>query len=484
MRVTISVFFLLCFEIISAQEYGIQWLLGYNESVLDFRNDTLINYPIGAFMPIFLTNANICDSSGNLLYYTNGIYIAGKNGVALKNGDSLSPCTHSDDNRCCGLDIPQGVLFLPMPGNSRYYYLFHMSDDTFGGYRPGTLYYSIIDEQGNGGKGAVIEKNTIYYKGIFKDGGMTACKHANGRDWWIVMSDLNDTYYKFLLTPNGIADTLVQSIGPSYKNDVNVPYCKFSRDGSKYVTSVIQGPILIMDFDRCSGEFSNPDTLFNEACLPPSSCNGASSIEFSPNGRFLYVTNTLVLNQYDLSSATPQQDSIAIHIDSDTDVIKTGFLQLAPNGKLYASCYNGGYYFIHAVNSPDLKGDSCIYVDTAFTTLTAASNNFPNMVNYNLGSLRGSGCDTIFTDIRTESQEARLLRVLPNPADKYFYVEMGMQGNYEVDLLNVTGQIMDKKETRQVDIFDTGHLASGVYFLRAIDKTTDKEFTRKVVVQH
>ena len=74
---------------------------------------------------------------------------------------------------------------------------------------------------------------------------------------------------------------------------------------------------------------------------------------------------------------------------------------------------------------------------------------------------------------------------MPNPADKYLYVEMGMQGNYEFDLINETGQILATRQTRQVDIFDTGNLANGVYFIRVVDKATGAEIeTRKVVVVH
>jgi hypothetical protein len=65
------------------------------------------------------------------------------------------------------------------------------------------------------------------------------------------------------------------------------------------------------------------------------------------------------------------------------------------------------------------------------------------------------------------------------------YVEMGMQGNYEFDLLNMVGQIVDKKETRQVDNFDTERLASGIYFLRVIDESNINNIaTKKLVVQH
>jgi hypothetical protein len=62
---------------------------------------------------------------------------------------------------------------------------------------------------------------------------------------------------------------------------------------------------------------------------------------------------------------------------------------------------------------------------------------------------------------------------------------MGMQGNYEFDLLNATGQVVAKTETRQVDIFDTESLSSGIYFIRVIDLTTEAEVaTKKVVLAH
>ena len=106
------------------------------------------------------------------------------------------------------------------------------------------------------------------------------------------------------------------------------------------------------------------------------------------------------------------------------------------------------------------------------------------MINYNLGILYGSGCDTI-TGVTSLFAGDNPLRLMPNPADKYLYVEMGMQGNYEFDLLNATGQVIERKETRQVDNFDTENLASGAYFLKVIDeKSLNTTITKKLVVQH
>jgi len=153
-------------------------------------------------------------------------------------------------------------------------------------------------------------------------------------------------------------------------------------------------------------------------------------------------------------------------------------LQTAENGKLYGSTWNGGLKALHVVNHPDLKGDSAGFVYGGQPTLTQNALSLPNLINYKLGSLVGSGCDTIPTGVAQQTI-SNSLRVLPNPADKYAYVEMGAQGNYEFDLLTVSGQVMATKQTQQVDIFDTETLAPGVYFLRVTDKTTGAQLAAK-----
>jgi hypothetical protein len=239
-----------------------------------------------------------------------------------------------------------------------------------------------------------------------------------------------------------------------------------------------------MDFDRCTGDFSNPLVIFNNASTIPSQhASGAASEEFSPNGRFVYVSTVVNLNQYDLWADTIQ-DSAQIYVADSGDFYQIDMLQLATNGKLYGCTWNGGLNALHVVNYPDSGGGSCGFVYGGQPTLSLNSNELPNMINYNLGPLIGSGCDTIPAGLNKVA-ENDLLRIMPNPADKYLYVEMGMQGNYEFDLLNATGQVVAKTETRQVDIFDTESLSSGIYFIRVIDLTTEAEVaTKKVVLAH
>jgi hypothetical protein len=160
-------------------------------------------------------------------------------------------------------------------------------------------------------------------------------------------------------------------------------------------------------------------------------------------------------------------------------------LQLAPNGKIYLSAWAGlvTYDSLHVINNPDAKGDSCNFKYASQPTYSH-NNNIPNMVNYRLGPLVGSGCDTIPTAIQQPTAGSQQPRIIPNPANKYTYVEMGTQRNYEFELLNAIGQVIDKKETMQVASFDTENLSSGVYFLQVLDKTTLQKMSSKLVVVH
>jgi hypothetical protein len=64
-----------------------------------------------------------------------------------------------------------------------------------------------------------------------------------------------------------------------------------------------QSYIVLMDFDKCTGLFSNPrDSIFNQIVAvhyPLQTESGA----FSANGRFVYICDRLSINQYDLWSS-------------------------------------------------------------------------------------------------------------------------------------------------------------------------------------
>ncbi|MFN8288461.1 MAG: T9SS type A sorting domain-containing protein [Chitinophagales bacterium] len=467
-----------------AQLYDAQWVTGPNTSILDFRTaDTVLLSNQPQDMPMEATNASICDENGNLLFYSNGIYIADRNGDTVLNGSNLSPCVYTDYKYYVGININQGALFIPKPGSNDIYYLFHFSNDTFNYARPATLYYSVIDKNAIFGLGLVISKNNVFGKGAYREGGFTACKHANGRDYWLVMGQSsNNTFEKYLLTPDTILGPFLQSIGPPYLPPYDIAYSKFSLDGSRYATVTYEGYLLVLDFDRCTGEFSNPLPIYNNISTQPVTqpLSGGESLEFSPNGQYIYVEARLTIVQYDLL-ATNVQDSVIVYRSDSNDQAQISYLQRGPNGKIYCSTWNGGYYFLHVINKPDEKGDSCEFVYAGQPTLSLNSMNLPNLINYRLGPLAGSGCDTI-SGIGGLHEERRELIISPNPASTDVSISVPLYlKDARITIIDAQGKTILQEPFYLTHHYNCSNWPAGTYFVTVTDGR--KSYTGKVVKQ-
>ena len=91
-------------------------------------------------------------------------------------------------------------------------------------------------------------------------------------------------YYSLLLTPNGLSTPFYQQIGP-YLQYNSLGQSVFNPQGNKYANVDHINYLQIMDFDRCSGLFSNP------VHIPILDSAFASGAAFSPNGRYLYIAS-------------------------------------------------------------------------------------------------------------------------------------------------------------------------------------------------
>lgn len=475
------------------QLYDAQWAFGsLKPTVMDVKNDTAVLVDSLANVRLSFTAASICDPAGNLLFASNGFSIYDKYGHLVENGDSISPCAYSNNNSA-QLPITQCVLFIPMPDNDSLYYLFHYSYDTLQNTRPNKFYYSLLNAKANNGLGKVIDKNNVIYSGaIFSGCRMTATKHANGRDWWLIRQGWNNNFfYKFLVTKDSIYLSDIQAIGPNFQNGLNDfrGQCKFSLDGSMFATIARYQKLLLMDFDRCSGEFSNPRARYNNSSSDPvnSPITGGIGLEFSSNGEFIYTTTVegprIKIAQYEVNILGMAGDSVMMsYVDTaNADVFN---IQMGYNGKVYAAYFHGTLKFIHIINKPDLKGMNCDFVYLGQPTYSLSSKHVPNLIAYRLGALAGSGCDTISTASPLTPKGGIKPRVFPNPVDKAFYIEMPQQGDYVFEMYNEQGRLVEKRTTKQVDIINVEQLQSGVYFLSVKDKSGKALSTMPVIVQH
>jgi hypothetical protein len=280
------------------------------------------------------------------------------------------------------------------------------------------LYYTLIDINQDSGLGGVISKNNI----IVSDSlswGIAACKHANGRDWWVLgMKDSSDVIYKILYTADGVSNISTQSLGFFPIPIENGAQIGFSLDGSMFVCNTYDNPVarnssvILCDFDRCNGNFTNTRTI------PVSSGEYIWGMSFSPNGQYLYASTSSYIFQ--INTSTLAVDTVAVYDGFSFPIpnAATTFMHqyLAANGKIYLTSGNGVQH-LHEINYPDSAGLACDVQQHAVFLGVWHFRSVPNHPNYNLGPVLGSVCDSLSVGLAEQLHDFHF-GMAPNPVSE------------------------------------------------------------------
>jgi len=434
LSLAILIFF---FENIDAQaKYDNNWTLGYGKKATDSNGISgggMIMSFDSSSPTILYTGfksdrpaACISDRKGRFLAYTQGCSVWNRNLEKMLNGDSLNP-GRTSFFYCPGTyPVWQGSLFLPMPGSDSLFYLLHIrSDDKE--YSPINLLYTVIDATGDGGNGEVITKNNVILSdSLFLDKYVSATRHANGQDWWIMVPQVNKNgYHLTLLTPQGIEYKGIQNLG----NDLNLSNCctqaAFSADGGKFFKNNMAG-LTMLDFNRCDG------TLSNAKFLPyDSTYSGWGGVVTSPNSRYLYLLAGNYVSQFDLQAADvfATRQTVATY-DGGVAPFPARFFQAqrGPDGKIYAVSTNSNN-ILHVIHSPDEPGLACNVEQRGLVLPALTGYILVNFANYRLDSLPKSYCDSLSgfdPEPRLAQREPVGLDVYPNPAtDEATFEQLG-----------------------------------------------------------
>jgi len=344
-------------------------------------------------MGLDYTSVTLSDKKGNLLVYSNGIQVLNSKNNRVENGDSLTWGNLTQEWYAEGFPLPDGMIGLPKGNQDSVFYLIHGLEQYatgFGANVPKVL-ISIVDMRLNNGDGEVIQKNQVLWNGVYLLG-LSACRHGNGRDWWVMAyDDTLKTYFRAILTSNGYVHTDTQQVGyrpPWFKSPNGGGQNVFTPDGHKYIDFDAWNGIRIFDFDRCSGLLSNPVLIE----FPQHWSFGAGAA-VSPNSRFLYVSSSSWVVQYDLQASD-------IETSADTVVLwqgpypKFATMNLMMDGKIYIMPFSWTHYG-HYIRYPNRKGKAC---EVVLGGVYFPNENFatmPHFPNYRLGPLEGSGCDSL-----------------------------------------------------------------------------------------
>ena len=495
-KILIFILALLAFNISYAQQgLNNNWLMGYQsaagypggQTLIDFYSGTPVLSYDSLEMDFRHTHGNISDQSGNMMFYTNGYYLADATNDTMQNGSGINPGAYANF-ASDGFAIAQAASIIQKPGSNSIYYMFHGSCDNYmmtTGCRMHQLYLTTIDMNGNGGLGSVITKNVPVIIDTLNTGKIAATRHANGRDWWVMVHRVNSNkFYKLLVTPTAILGPYSQNIGTVRQWDAGQAW--FSPDGKKYAYYYVNGGLDIFDFDRCNG------TLSNAVHVTMPFENGYNvGMAISPGSNALYVSNTQHVYQFDLTAANIASSQLTVATyDSFMSVFPGfpsgfatlfGLSALAPDGKIYITTGNGTIH-MHTIDNPDVIGLGCNVNQHSVQLQSVYFNSLPNHPNYFLG------CDTTCTTCLVGTPHLNPprgggLTALPNPSNGNFTLQFPVQKlSGELEIFDVMGNLVMRdyvapwSQYKRVDITQ---LKKGIYFCKL--KWKDAEQSLKVI---
>lgn len=405
---------------------GVNWAVGFAPTLLiHFDSNKIVSLDTLNNLGLTFGSSCISDTSGILKIICNGHYIVGKDGHWIENGDLINtPLGFKLFNYYHGDGFfNQMSIILPKKDNQYYVFTTGMSDVAYDDwkvaqtdFRFDVLSYHIVDMDANAGAGKVVSKNNILMRDArLSHNRMTAVRHANGRDWWLIKPHRNlQTYYIFRITSDSIIGPITQSF-PFYLDSIPRQFdmyglqgqCAFSPDGNWFATTeATQYGSVVYRFDRCSGQlnyynfFKLPiiDSQFN-----PLLYDHTVGVCFSPNSKLLYLNSIPNIWQYELTDTSLNS---GFHI-SGPDTLLGNFPEyyssyLAPNGHIYIGAWHGSLKSMPFIENPDVRGLGCNFRgrgNGAFSQPYTNLNVPPNLPFYGLGKLEGSPCDTIKTYI-------------------------------------------------------------------------------------
>ncbi len=491
-RVLVILFLISINRYSNAQNRSNVWELSYNDTLaypncgINFNSGKADTFTVYRTMAFFNTDASICDSNGNLLFYTNGVYISNKNNDTLFNSSNFDTGWATAYYGSEGLGFDQGEFIIPFPEHQSDYYLFYITGEQI--YRQGQyaiqplhLSYSVVDMNLDNGLGGVVadKKNIFAIQDTLLQGYITGVKHANGRDWWIIAHKyFSNEYYKLLVTPDSIHGPYTQNIGSELIYNAS-GQSVFSPDGSKFA---MLGPTYVLDymnFDRCTGDFYNSQTIN----IPNIDSDLTIGCSFSPGGRFLYVSTRFTLWQYDTWASNISSSGIKVGVydnfeDSSIDVVFFTHT-LAPDSKIYISTFNSTLH-LHAINSPDSLGTACNFIQHSFV-LPQWNISIPSFPNYDLGALSGSPCDTL-NGINQLAINSNQLSIYPNPTTNLLNINYSISQQSTADLFDVLGRKIKEFTLYpyyKSRIIHVNQLLPGIYELRLV--IDNEELVKKFV---
>jgi PKD repeat protein len=392
-------------------------------SQLDFNYDPVKIYYVPERVIDFSgANASICDSNGNLLAYSNGQVLNAGNEKPIADTINYHIYPNPFEQENCSaweynnqgndtFPIPAGILGMQnvmiLPMDEKYYCFYttydYCTNEVF------KLSFTSFSNK-NSSEFKVDIKDSVIINGLFADR-IYSIRHANGRDWWVLQLENNNIrVHQFILSPEGLKYIGRRNVTSSAFHDDN-GQITVSPDGKKLVISSLGGTlsapqarVAVLDFNRCTGLAGNKKEKHYEKI----NSLGGTGATFSPDGKYLYVSEGIYIFQYDMtvSDIFSSEDTIAVFdgffYQPTPNSIKYRtlfhFMQVAPDGRIYINSSATTNRHLGVINYPHERGVNSGVGQHAIQIPTEYFRTMPNFPLFRLGPDDGSPCDTLGLD--------------------------------------------------------------------------------------
>jgi gliding motility-associated-like protein len=361
--------FILQIPIIFGQLQNNNWIFGYGASV-NFSGPI----PVGSSNASINSNestASVSDpSTGQLLFYTDGLKVWDANNDVMPNGSNLLGGFY---NSCT-----QGALIVPFPEDNQRYYLFTLEELEALSLVPvidNGLRYSVVDMTLNGGLGdvQVATLNTPLATDLTEK--LIVIRSAEIKGFWVIAHKKNaNEFLAWKIDACGVtAQPVVSAVGSNFAsapfgaNEAWSGAMDASPDGNRIGMPVDWSyRIEFFDFNKTTGVVSNPITVnVTDDSTPPFLRKYGAC--FSPDGSKFYYTNMNSVYQLDLStytsSAIASSNTLIYSPILEPNNYPCFQIEQAPNNKLYVAIGNAGR--LDEISNPNSLGLACGYVSNA-----------------------------------------------------------------------------------------------------------------------
>ena len=162
---------------------------------------------------------------------------------------------------------------------------------------------------------------------------------------------------------------------------------------------------------------------------------------------------------------------------------------LGPDDKIYIAKGNGftqpntDTYYTHHIDvivDPDKLGTACNYQPSYFDLGNGRTiQGLPTMLNYNLGLVVGSICDSLTNEVIEIFNENKIFHIYPNPFEEEIMIHSIYPIKGKLIILDELGKVLFEEKFSENKTFNLSFLSAGVYFFSI--ETEKKVFKERFV---